>query len=197
MWSFRVIPFLALFACLVFAGPKEGRAQPDRGDHPTFGMGVSVNAVPIVPDATNDFDLPIGLTAPITFYDLRLEPQLGFVRFRQSTNDESESTRLISFGVGTFYLLRKDDLLLEPGLRIGFTRVDRQADGSQSSESDFAVDMFLGPALGAEYYVADQFSVGAEARFLYVSIGQPQTAPPDRSASVLQTSGAAFLRFHF
>jgi len=188
---------LLLLLALIVCTPQVGSAQPERGQHPTFGLGVSANAVPVVPSVTDSINIPIGLTAPITFFDVRLEPQLGFVRLNRSASEQSQTTRLISFGIGAFYLFRFDGLLLEPGLRVGFTRVDRTIERTGSSASDFTVDMFLGPAVGAEYYVSDSFSVGVEARLLYISVGQPQQAPPDRSASVLQTNGAAFLRFHF
>jgi len=174
-------------------------AQPKRGASPTFGIGASVNAVPVVPSATatDSIDIPVGLTAPITFHDVRFEPQIGFVRTHRTGKNTSQTTSAITFGTGAFYLLHFGDTVLQAGGRIGFTRVGMEREDADSNERDFTVDMFVGPVLGGEYYVSDHFSIGIEARFLYISIGRRKKAPAARSASVLQTNGAAFARFHF
>ncbi|MFP4228104.1 MAG: hypothetical protein ACLFTE_04660, partial [Salinivenus sp.] len=68
---------------------------------------------------------------------------------------------------------------------------------STPEESSRTVDLFLGPALGAEHYVSNHFSVGAEARLLYINRGQPEEVAAQQSASEVRTSAAAYLRFHF
>lgn len=192
---------LALVVLLLFLGGGSVAAQPETGEGPTVGIGVTLPPTAIGPVLSSDRDFPIGFTAPVTFSIVRLEPQVGYVRVERSEGGGSRSTSVLTLGVGSFYLVRFDRTLLLTGVRIGFARTvtTAQPAATPSPAADppprKTVDFFLGPALGGEHYVSDHFSVGAEVRLLYVNTDSNRPTVP--SITSLQTGGAAFLRFHF
>lgn len=190
-----VVLTLALLVC----SPSLVLAQPEQGEPPTVGLGVALQAGVVAPSSSPATDAaPYAFTVPITFSDVRLEPQFGYIRRSQSEASQSQTVSALTFGTGAFYQVNAGDTMLLAGGRIGVTReVQTFASASTPEEHRASVNLFLGPAVGGEYYVSEHFSVGAEAHFYYVNLGQPEDAPPERSASVLRTGGAAFLRFHF
>jgi hypothetical protein len=186
-----------LFVVLAY-GSVPAVGQPEQGGSPTVGMGVTLNTEAFSLSGPTPAGAPVGFTVPITFGTIRLEPQIGYVRHTQSEASQSETTSALTFGTGAFYRTDFGQTLLLAGARIGVTReVQRFESASTSNERLATVNLFLGPVVGGDYYISDHFSVGAEARFYYINLGQPEGAPPERSASVIRTGGAAFLRFHF
>lgn len=188
---------LLLTVMLVY-GSAPAVGQPEQGAPPTIGVGVALNAAAPSLSEPTAAAAPVGLTVPITFGPVRLEPQVGYVRQAQSEATQSETTSALTFGTGAFYRADFGQTLLLAGARIGVTREVESLESASAPEQRLAaINLFLGPVVGGDYYVSDHFSVGAEARFYYINLGQPENAPPERSASVLRTGGAAFLRFHF
>ena len=57
-------------------------------------------------------------------------------------------------------------------------------------------DLFLGPAVGAEYYFSERFSLGGEAQLMFTAIGQ-EDDDDDGSASLLQTGAILVVRWYF
>lgn len=186
---------LMLLLGVLFASPT-AEGQPNDGDPPTFGLGVHVPPTALASSSTDL--MPLGFTIPITFGRVRLDPQVGYHRQSQSQGSQSETTSSLLFGTGAFYRRDVDDTLLLIGARIGVLREGQTFDARSTPEETIrTVDLFFGPAVGGEHYISDHFSVGAEARLLYRNRGQPEEAAAQRSASVVRTSSAAFLRFHF
>jgi len=186
-----------LFVMLAY-GATPAVGQPEPGGSPTVGLGVTLNTDALSLSGPTPAGAPVGFTVPITFGTVRLEPQVGYIRHTQSEASQSETTSALTFGTGAFYRADFDQTLLLAGARIGVTREVQTFESASAPEERIAtVNLFLGPVVGGEYYLSDHFSVGAEARFYYINIGQPENAPPERSASVIRTGGAAFLRFHF
>lgn len=187
-----------LFSLALLSAPQPSQAQPERGAPPTFGIGVTVNTAAINPSRLETEAAPLGFTVPITFGTVRLEPQFGYVRQRQSSEARTETASALTFGTGAFYRVPFGTTIFLAGGRIGITREVRTLTPTDApSERAATVNLFVGPSVGGEHYVSDHFSIGAEARFYYVNLGQREDAPPERSASILRTGGAAFLRFHF
>lgn len=192
------IPFSGLLASLLlFAPPVQAQSQGET----TVGLGVSINA-PVVRTSQADGGGPSSLapftfTLPITSASFRLEPNVGFVRFSRSANDRTTTTSALTVGTGAFYLSKFEDTQLQIGGRIGLSRLSEVVENRNEEDSSSRTNFLIGPALGGEYYVGKHFSVGIEARFLYINVGEPDNAPEDFSASQLGTSGVAFLRAHF
>jgi hypothetical protein len=104
---------------------------------------------------------------------------------------------VLTAGTGIFSVWRDGDAQLLLGGRVGlrhrWSTTEIRSEEQSSSTTDFSV----GPALGGEYYISDHFSMGVEARFLYINLGTPDQAPDDFSATRLRTSGVASFRVHF
>lgn len=176
-----------------FLAGTQAAAQPDRGAPPTIGLGVGLNAASVAP-SIDDGPSPLAFTVPITFSDVRIEPHLGFALRQASSGDGTATRSALTFGTGAFYLTPVGDALFEAGARLG---VVRTAIARTAARRAVYIDLFLGPALAGEYYLSDHASLGVEARLLYLNVDPGERAPPSQSASLLRTSGIAFLRLHF
>lgn len=191
-------PLVALVVCaFILTTPAEAQSQ----EGSTVGFGVSINSISVagenetVPGALSL--VPFTISVPVTTSSFRLEPEVGYFRYSQSQNDNSYTSSRLGLGTGVFHVSRHESTLLQLGGRVGIARRSTSIDGSGGDQSTSATDFFIGPAVGGEYYLSDQFSIGIEARFLYMNHGTPDTAADDFSASRLGTSGFAFMRVHF
>lgn len=171
----RLLPTLLLvFAVLV--SPAQGQSTDDGAK---IGVGVA-------------FDGGTTVTVPILLSSVRLEPQLGYRRTSTSVQgDDDESDSVLEIGGGVFTNLNTyDSGSIYAGGRIGIVQQSQSSGNTTVSESDF----FIGPVLGGEYYLGDQFSLGAEAGLYYR--GVPTPTNEDVSVSTLSTNGRAFVRVY-
>lgn len=184
---------------LLFVPSAASWAQPE--DDITVGLGVSINSFPVV-TATAADGRPVSLSPssvsiPITSSSLRIEPEIGFSRESVSSEDDAQTQSTLTVGTGGFLVSRYDDARLLLGGRVGLSRRASSVEFNSEEETSSAIDFLIGPAIGGEYYLSDHFSMGVEARFLYVNLGAPDDAPDDFSATRLRTSAGASFRFHF
>jgi hypothetical protein len=154
------------------------------GDRPQFGLGIA-----IVP-----FGSTLGASSPVELYvpiqlnrDFRLEPSLGL----RVDNGPSGGTdhRDITVGVGAFLVRRVSpavDLQLGGRLKLNLAKV------STTSNSKSGTDLFLGGAVGGEFYLAPHFSLGLEG-----DLGFFSNSEVSGDDSGLLTTGLAFLRVYF
>ncbi len=171
---------LALALCAL-AAAVPAAAQQQR---PKIGFGVSfapfAQATTALPSA--ELYLPIRI-APA----FRLEPSLGIY-----TNDQPSpgtDRRDITIGVGAFWVksvAAPVDMYVGGRLKLNFAHEENPA------ASDSATDMFLAAALGGEYYVVPQFSVGFEGE-----LGLYDHGSVNGDDSGFFTTGLAFLRLYF
>lgn len=192
----RVFLSGVLASLLLFGPPVNAQSQ----EGSTVGLGVSINAPSVTTNQNGSraFSLaPFTFTIPITRSSLRLEPELGFSRSNRSIDDRSVTSSVLTVGTGVFYLSRFDDTLLQIGGRVGLSRLSDTEELRNDEETNSRTNFSIGPAVGGEYYLSDHFSLGLEARFVYVDIGTPDGAPDDFSASRLRTTGLGFFRVHF
>lgn len=192
--------FPTVFAlCLLVSLPTA--AQPQEGA--AVGFGVSINSLSIAAGVGDDGGTasltPVNFSVPITTRSFRIEPEIGFARTSQSTEESSRTRSVFNVGTRLFLISRYDDAQFLFGGRIGISHrsSSTEIDFEDRDESTSATDFSIGPAVGGEYYFNNHFSIGVEARFTYVNVGSPDNAPDDFSASRLRTSGVATLRFHF
>jgi hypothetical protein len=155
----------------------------------TLGFGVSYVpfAAPSAILPTAELYLPIQVAPAV-----RLEPSLGIF-----TNDEptpGTDTRDITIGLGAFWvkpLAPPFDMYVGGRLKLNFAkRTDTNAAGASVSDSD--TDLYLMAALGGEYYVVPQLSVGLEGELGLYSRGAVHG-----DDSGFFTTGLAFLRLYF
>lgn len=79
--------------------------------------------------------------------------------------------------------------MLHLGCRIGITRNSESKGGTSVTTPD----LFLGPAAGGEYYLNDQFSLGAEVGLFYPNVGTPTD---NVSRSMISTDAIAYARIN-
>ncbi len=177
---------LALALCaLALAAPAAAQAQ----QRSTLGFGVS-----IVPFANPSFDLPTAeLYLPIRVAPaFRLEPSLGIYSHNEPT--PGTDTRDITIGVGAFWVkpvVATVDLYVGGRLKLNFAEAKTTAaNGATTSNSD--TDVFIAAALGGEYYLVPQFSLGLEGELGYYDHGAV-----NGDTSGVFTTGLAFLRLYF
>jgi hypothetical protein len=171
----RCIPAL-LFVISVFVAPVHGQSTDGETK---IGVGVA-------------FDGGTTVTVPIHLSSIRLEPQVGYRQISRSIEGEDdESSSLLEIGGGVFTPLQTyEGGSVYAGGRVGIVQQSQSTGNTTMSESGF----FIGPALGGEYYLGDQFSLGAEAALYYRGI--PTPANEDVSRSTISTNGRAFVRVY-
>jgi hypothetical protein len=172
---------LALALCaFAIAAPANAQQQA----RPTLGFGISMMpfAQPSALLPTAELYLPIRI-APA----FRLEPSLGI--FSRDVSGGNK-TRDFTLGVGGFWvkpIATPGDMYVGARLKLNFARVENAA-----GVSDSGTDFSLAAALGGEYYVVPQFSVGLEGQ-----LGLYQNSTVSGDDSGFFTTGLAFLRLYF
>jgi hypothetical protein len=151
----------------------------------TLGLGISFTPVDIDDPAvvpTVEIYVPI-LIAP----QFRLEPSLGIFTNDQDGGGVDRSN--VTVGIGAFYvssIAPAADMYVGGRLKLNFAGRD---DGvNDDSDTDFLV----AAALGGEYYLAPQLSLGLEAQ-----LGMYQRGDISGDDSGFFTNGLAFLRLYF
>jgi len=171
----------------------------------TVGIGVSITPfLRIAGDAA--FPQFTSFTVPMNFGAFRLEPEIGFGRSGSRETDTEESSSNFALGTGAYYLFGvTDGFLAYVGPRIGFLRESRSFKFTGSpEETEKRTDTFFGLALGGEHLFSSHVSLGAEARFTHIRMGETKIegspgpgADPDIEASATFTDGLVFVRFYF
>jgi hypothetical protein len=175
---------LALSA-LALASPAAAQQQT----RPMLGFGISV-----APIAEAAFTSPtVELVLPIRVAPaFKLEPSLGiFSRDRPSPGTD---TRDITLGVGAFWvkpIAAPMDMYVGGRLKLNFAH-ESTTTGAGTTVSDSGTDMSIAAALGGEYYVVPQFSVGLEGQ-----LGLYNHSLINGDDSGFFTNGLAFLRLYF
>lgn len=149
---------------------------------------------------------PISFVAPrITIQSdaRKIEFGIGFFR-ANSKNDfpdfafESTFTSL-NLHVGVSKVTKIDDSAIYIGGQIGVIRISSSSSssfsfGSESNEESIN-HWFLGPILGGEHFFSEHVSLGGEAQFNYIKIGQDEDS--NSSGSLISTNVVLLFRFYF
>jgi hypothetical protein len=158
----------------------------------TVGLGVGYTALDYMsfvsgPDSRVSFYVPVVIGA------LRIEPELGYWSWDE---DGGTYQRQGSLGVGVLYELRRvQQTALYAGGRLGVSF----AKTTPVAAADITgTDWRLAAVAGGEYFVSPTFSVGAEARFGILNIGEQKQSGVvvHDSISSWQTAGVVLLRFY-
>ncbi len=169
---------LALALCaLALAAPAAAQQQ----QRPTLGLGISVVPLEVV-GPTVELYVPIRI-AP----NFRLEPSIGI--FSRDVPAGGTDTRDFTLGVGAFFvkpIAAPIDMYMGGRLKLNFAH----SDNGVTSDSD--TDLSIAAALGGEYYLVPQFSVGLEGE-----LGLYQHGTVNGDDSGWFTTGLAFLRLYF
>jgi hypothetical protein len=149
---------------------------------PTLGIGIS-----IVPLEVGGFTPTVEVYVPIQVApQFRIEPSLGIFT---EDNDGGTEFSDITLGVGAFFVKQiaaPADMYAGARLKLNFA----SRDDGVNDDSD--TDLALAAALGGEYYLVPQFSIGLEAQ-----LGLYQRGDVSGDDSGFFTTGLAFLRLYF
>jgi hypothetical protein len=89
-----------------------------------------------------------------------------------------------NLGIGGFYNLMRDRLGILIGVQAGFSYVSLSGSAGQA-QMGFSV----GPALGIEYYLSQQFSIGGQIQVAYSYLDEPKV-------QMFTTRAGLYLRFY-
>ena len=184
--------WLSLVAVLALA--TTANAQ---GDGAKIGIGVSISPLSSLALTDGGVTVPGGAFAfyvPINIGEnFKVEPELGFFRYKASQGDNESTDTQWRFGTGLFYVFsERESLRPYVGPRLGIVSTSEKF----NDESDTQTDFFVGLALGAEYYFSSHFTLGGEFQFSYVNIGSPEGAD-DLSRNLFGSNGLIFVRWYF
>lgn len=146
---------------------------------------------------------------------IRVEPTVGYFRTTEETSDDIGSTSdafsIWRVGLGLLYQFSMDSSVrLFVGPRAGFRRLRRNRETFFGTPERFIVtrtDWYVTGAMGAEYFLADRFSLGGEAQLTWTSFGNadfsvdpaPPTPLPEQrtGGSEVETNGLITVRWYF
>jgi hypothetical protein len=122
----------------------------------------------------------------------RLEPEVGMLWFNsKSDNQKSYGT---STGLGAFYMFQRGKVNFYTGLRFMFDqgKVKNYSSTDGESSTDKFTDIKVGPALGFEYFLVNNFSVGGEIGLQYTS-----SKMADLKNQMFNFDSGLFMRVYF
>lgn len=195
----RLLPFLLV---ILFIAPVQAQNADEMAP---FGIGVRVNdflsSVVSVADGSSlslggaTFVVPINAGS-----SFRIEPEIGFGRFTNSSSDGDFSVTLTQFraGVGLMRLIPSGDYVLYAGGRLQYARLTDRVEFPGNDDEESQSVFGLGPVVGGEHYFSSHFSLGGEAGLFYRSYdSESDGEQSDIDTSSLHTVGAVFVRFYF
>lgn len=198
---------LALLCCMLIVLPAVLTAQ-DSGTR--FGFGVTM-LQDIVIVESEMISLPLNfnnLACIIRGENYRIEPRIGLLTYsyeRTSSESNSEtSASQIRLGVAAAYENVHGPMHYYYGLNIGFILESESSSNSYSTSGVDAskTDFFIGPLVGGEYMLNEDFSLGGEFQLNYIGLGEWEdsndTNPSDveRSTSYISTRAMIHLRWY-
>ena len=193
------------FAALALAAPAF--AQQQTSSHPRLGLGISMdtNLLSQIGTVTGSvFAPPAAIYVP--FYvapNLRIEPQIGWIRVHDDQNDVTSSS--FELGVGALFLkpvTASTNLYGGGRLSLIWDR-DETRTGPLTVTKDTQRNTDLALVVGGEYLPSPWFSVGAEAQLNFLWLGDvdhavtggPTTTTSGGMAS--STRALLFVRVYF
>lgn len=159
---------------------------------------------------------PSVIHVPIIRGGLKLEPELGYLRASSSVKVEdmgevSTNTSSLRIGCGVFLYKPVNKVSFYYGGRIGIVKMSSSEEedyesplyGEDTESKTSQTNFYIGPAVGAEYWIGEHFSVGGEAQLLYTKYGEPKIEDGeeedevDISQSLMMTKYMFVLRWYF
>ncbi len=133
-------------------------------------------------EITHNIYIPINICK-----SFRVEPQLGFDSYSEKDQFDKSRSSNLQLGIGIFYMFWRNKTILYFGGRLCFmlsSRTYTDADLTYlfaniitwrtNKESDFGF-LFVAPAMGGEYFVCGELSLGGEVQFKFLSDNSENT----------------------
>lgn len=128
----------------------------------------------------------------------RLEPEFGFNTNKRTVGDTERKSNNWNLGLGTFGMTQFNKLNIYYGARFQYDIQSSKGIYATSGETTKVNFFTLGPALGCEYFLANQITLGGELGVKYgtISSDDNDTSNSEEENS-LWTDTGLFLRFYF
>jgi hypothetical protein len=132
----------------------------------------------VIPEGLSSIYLPIMFNG-----NYRLEPEIGFSsRSNESDYGSKTSHTLLRLGLGQFYISDwKKQVRFFTGLRFGMIKEWVDYSSSYDNNDDDANHVFISLCTGAEYQLAEHFTIGGEVQLGYIDYGKYDSDDPDES----------------
>lgn len=174
----------------------------------SFGIGIGIQPFSLIDDGS-----VLAVTAPSIYVpvmvteNVMLEPSLGLMRVSSEetdgTNTFSTSRSIWRLGLGVLLTMPfGDEGRGYFGPRVGLYRLSESQESGSFDQSEKRLNLSLAGVTGAEFFLADRFSLGGEAGLEYVHMGQPDQEPEpsvdiEEDAGSLRTTAELRLRWYF
>lgn len=183
-------------------------AAPAQAQSPwKFGVGINLNQLFAGLDEESTFAIPINnLHFPIAFGQrLLLEPEFGMTNGKQTVKvldvEQEFKATIWRLGIGIFYRFpATDDLRVYVGPRFKWIRTTASEDDGTDVTRFAETDVSIGAALGGEYFFSSHFSLGGEAQFNYIDLGEPDVEigdVVDLRRRIFTTDTLVMIRWYF
>lgn len=194
---------LLFLLALLFAG-STASAQ----DSNNVGLGVSLSSSSIISGIEGGIESilsPVSFYVPISLSGFRIEPEVGLFRTDESDDTGSYTQTVLQIGTGIFLTRQHEQTLYYFGGRVGAllssSDYEFSGEGYSGASERSRTDLYVAPALGAEYLLSDRFSLGGEAQLMYYLVGNQEvdgdSEDADTDGSLLRTRPLLFVRWYF
>ena len=134
---------------------------------------------------------------------LRLEPEFGFKTGKNKTSDLKNSS--IYMGLGALGMIQRNKLNIYGGLRFEYAIIKWDDgyvyNGTSTKTSQKTNRLTIGPVIGCEYYLGDNFAFGGEVALKYATLKTTKdpksTNYKDQESNYFTTDTGLFIRFYF
>jgi hypothetical protein len=183
-------------------------ATPAQAQSPwKLGIGISLNQLFADLDEESAFAIPINnLHFPVAFGEhLLLEPEVGMTKGKQTVEvlgvRQEFNATIWRLGIGIFYRFpATEDLRVYLGPRFKWMRTTASEDDGTDKTEFAETDVSIGAALGGEYFFSSHFSLGGEAQFNYIDLGEPDVEigdVVDLRRRIFTTDTLVMIRWYF
>lgn len=133
----------------------------------------------------------------------RIEPEFGF---RSGEDSDNKKNKMVNFGLGLFLMGQKNKLNIYGGVRFEYGVMTQEDEITYNYPNVTKVEnkskrVFFGPALGGEYFFAENFSIAGEFSIMIVSLKNEVDpnlySQPEDKSNYTSTSTGLFFRFYF
>lgn len=132
----------------------------------------------------------------------RLEPEFGLKTGDDITSDLKNSS--IYWGLGALGMIQHNGINIYGGLRFEYAIIKWEESGSAfdyKKITNKSNRIIIGPAIGCEYYLGDNFALGGEVALKYAILKTTKDPMPsyykDQESNYFVTDTGLFIRFYF
>ena len=194
---FKSLLIIAFFTACISVNAQD-ETESDNFEIKSFGVGMHVEQFKVSEIFGNNVPDPVAKVKFIfSVPNFRIEPHFGYAS--QKDENDDYPYRTIAAGVGAYYTMLKGKTNIYTGLNFGLASSASKFDLNGETEKFFIKTTSLGPVLGAEYFLGNNFSFGGEVNLMYVKGTDGDTINPanDQVDTVISTNSGLLLRFYF